>query len=694
MEDKNPLFQIKPNFTLQDVCRVHDLIPMNCGSRMKLRETSDDNSLDYDDNSCLILSLIIHDVRKWKGMNRDKFFHHIMDYIQMVNVPEQLTNSLVSAVDEGMQPNARLDAILLYIWARVAKKNIGLHTNGHIQYYFFNEFQHAIMSDRNTIYLDFDDDHFIPLIKADLLDDSETMQWYDDILKFQENLETRLNKLNDDIAKQLLELDKEDRQTISSHNEQSDLEIAKALQEEEDKKSASFQQNVNMNNKYDVGQYDKERRAREQYRSQLHNRSAPNSWESENNDKFTDAKMCAKCSQVIFRKQGLYWCDNCSKTIDEVVEDNEENDDNDYDLDDGPEFKACGKCGRTIIKVNGLFECPQCEGFDEDKHLFNPEQYDMEKQLTSWDVIDGPEKEELYFPEKNKNAVFKPCKTCGRMIREQHGMFYCASCNEYTSPFKPSRGGTYAELQREQEHLDMKSDHDIREMKPTNDIERHEHAMQIREMDRLDKRDNEGFWDYDKKKIQYNRFGQEHHDDGYVDNDYFDREYPSDARPSDHNNLSTSFRENGGSKFWEKTPQYEDGVTFDPHYDDKYGKYNPNRMNEVLIDKFNLQKAMRESMGINSDDDDEELQRALKESKDMYLDTNVEEHNIFAEDVGAEAEGDWNSDPEDTNYFYNCYFNDNFKLQPDENVPIAIANDSDSYQTDDTTDTNELIALL
>ncbi len=66
MTNINPLFKIENTLTLTDLCRVHNLVPMNCGSRMKLTENSDGDSLEYDDNTCLILSITMHNVKKWK----------------------------------------------------------------------------------------------------------------------------------------------------------------------------------------------------------------------------------------------------------------------------------------------------------------------------------------------------------------------------------------------------------------------------------------------------------------------------------------------------------------------------------------------------------------------------------------------------------------------------------------------------
>lgn len=696
----NPLFKIVNNLNLIDLCRVHNLTPMNCGSKMKLTENSDGDNLEYDDNTCLILSITMHNVNKWAKLNRDMFFHTIMDYIEKVKLAPEIMSSVISAIDEGMKLNSRLDTVLLYVWARADKKNIGLFNNGKLHYYFFNEFQHAMMTEENTIYFDFDNDHFIPLVKLDLLDDFDTMNWYEDILKFQDNIEKKLNNLNGEIAKQLMELDQEEDNHIQPvHDEKTDLEIAKALQEEEDKKTLALRQDQNMNNKFNLGQYEQYRRLRGQYRSNINQRKIPYSWKDEvyeSEDKFADLKLCAKCDQVIHRINGLYWCDNCSKTITEVEEEKEIIDDNDYD---GPRFKSCGICNNTIIEKNGLFECPKCEGIDEDKHIFDAAQYNMEKQLTNWDIRDDP-----YSKERCDNITFKPCRSCDRMIKETYGMFYCTYCNQYTGNAKPSNTNTdtYTELKREQEHLKTMKEHDIRERPSITEFERHEHAMQVRELDELDKRDNEGFWNYDKT----------HDDAKYVDNGYFEREYPSDYRPSEPTNMSNTFKQHQPSKFWTKSHNsgensdgFSDEVVFDPHYDDRYGKSNPNTMSETEIDSLNIKRAAKESMGITSDDEDEELQRALKESRDMYLDTNVEKDNIFAENVGHEAEnmGDWNSDPEDfaeNNYFHNCYLNEDFQLQPDDDVPIAIENDNSwngsGYGSDmnESINIDELAALL
>ncbi len=335
----------------------------------------------------------------------------------------------------------------------------------------------------------------------------------------------------------------------------------------------------------------------------------------------------------------------------------------------------------------------------------------MERQLTNWSVVEtdkrqiipckmcGKEYKQPYenysvycvrcktdtypryensYLKKQKQAVFKPCRDCGRMIREFGGKFYCTDCSVYTVPTKPSNDSTYMKLKREQEHLDMEKEHDLREnpfIQTHDDMERHEHAMQVRELDELDKRDNDGFWNYEESN----------QDTKFVDNDYFDREYPTER-----NDMGSIFRAHKENKFWKKSP-YEDGVEFDPHFDDRYGQHNPNHSSEVEIDKKIMEKAIRESMGDNIDDED--LQRALRESKDMYLDNNVEKDNIFAEDVGNDADNEtenwenWNDNSNnsvDTNYFYNCYLNKDFQLQPDDS----------GGETDDTNDTNELINLL
>ena len=653
------LFKISSPVKLSDMCRVNGLVPMNCGSRMKMTEYNDANSINYDDNTCLILAITMHNVKKWKGLNREAFFHKIMDYIERLTLAPEIMSSIIYAIDEGVITNSKIDTILFYIWALIDKKNIGLHVNGKIHYYFFNEFQHDYMTKENTIYFDFDDDHIIPLIKYDKLEDKETMDWYNDIMKFQEHIENKLDHINTEIAKQLLEADEEEKkmeilnQKNSAHNEQTDMEIAKALQEEEDKED-KLRRSANLNNTYNIGQYETERKNREQYRHNLINRPILNKWEYEQNeqneqnkqneqDKYSDLKLCSKCNKIISCKQGLYWCDNCSKTIDEVDEEIENDD------DDGPKFKSCNICDTTIIEKNGLFECHYCEDFDEDKHLFDSKQYDREKQLTSWDNENDENNENNENNEHDK-VIFIPCESCGRLIKGMCEWYYCNDCNEYT-------------LSNQQ--------------------------RQTCELNELDIKDNEEFWKYDS-------------DEKYVDNGYFEREYPSDTRPDDPNNINTTFKEQ--NRFHDESNKEKDGIYFDPHYDDKYGKYNPNKMNESVIDKLNYEKTIEKSLNIvevnDDDDDDDDLQRALKESKDMYLDSNVEENNIFAENMDNSDEK-WDSEDEENqniNYYNNCYFNEYFKLQPDENINIVSdSSECGGYQTDDTNDTNdtnELINLL
>ena len=76
-------------------------------------------------------------------------------------------------------------------------------------------------------------------------------------MKFQEQIENKLNHINTEIAKQLLEADEEEKkmeilnQKNSAHNEQTDMEIAKALQEEEDKED-KLRRSANLNNTYNI----------------------------------------------------------------------------------------------------------------------------------------------------------------------------------------------------------------------------------------------------------------------------------------------------------------------------------------------------------------------------------------------------------------------------------------------------------
>lgn len=662
METEDKLFRVDESISLQELCRIHNLTPMNCGSRMKLKEDSDDDSLDYDDNTCFILSVIMHNVKKWKKLNRDMFFHKIMDNIEKMTFTPELTTGIISAIDESMKPNHMIDALLCHVWSRVETKNMCIHHDNKLHYYFFNEFQHACMCDENTIYFDFDNEHFIPLIKSELLDDEDTMTWYEQNITYQDNIETKLEKLNTDVAKQLLELDTEQAKlnmTSSGHDENNDMEIAKALQEEEDKKTRALRQSIHMNNRLDIGQYERDRRIRDQYRNGITDICPSNIM---GGDRFSDMKMCNQCSNFIHRKHGLYWCYHCHK----IIEDEDE-DDNNYGISINPnmlndnvaeQYIPCKMCGQKYKQAfNGLhIYCNDCNirtGPDDENAFIIDSDSDSD---TNVNILTNPNPNPTFnrdnrdtVTESGERITFKPCKTCARMIKQQNYKFYCVYCNEYTIPGN--------------------------NMPQCND-------MNMQQLTNLDKKDNDRFWDCNiptsNPPRNYNRYNQ------IVDDDYFERDYPNNDPINDisssfknntNNNFSNSNSSNNGSKFWEKSSsdQNASDVVFDPLYNEKYGNYDPNFMNEEEIDTLNTLKAMRESSNVN-DDDDEELQRALKESKEMYMETNVEESNIFAEEFENDLHDNEISD-NDSEYFYNNY------LPVDQNIIDYLENEkNEAYE--------------
>jgi hypothetical protein len=218
------------------------IIPFDCGSRIKISEK--ENELDFDDNCCLILSLMMYDPVKFKGLTRAKFFQMIIDYLADIDLSEQILSSVLEAIQESKKPNTQIDAILLHVWALIVGKDILLCTEKGTQYYFANldtseddeEDSDKINTDDIYIFLDLETKHYVPLFYYNMVT-STRMEWYAEVKKYNEYVNKEMERINKMAVEQLqfeqLKLLHQAQELKNSINNNDDLILSKLLENED-----------------------------------------------------------------------------------------------------------------------------------------------------------------------------------------------------------------------------------------------------------------------------------------------------------------------------------------------------------------------------------------------------------------------------------------------------------------------------